>query len=220
MSRRLDEKKVETIFGIDLATKRMTEEEYSRMFGGAPGVDNVIQEGNVTETEARALKKENQDLKSRIAELEEQLVARLRPSAHNKVSARQAEVVRELAAPAGAPALDDALYHALRTRLLKEPQVLRLLATKPEIRVEVERQVIELSHATLRGRLARLIVDGFFKEAATGHAAFKELERRGVSTAKPNVYKELDKLAELGFLTKEERGFRVVEGMLVNVVQR
>jgi hypothetical protein len=41
---------------------------------------------------------------------------------------------------------------------------------------------------------------------------FVELQRRGQSTAKPNVYRELDKLALHGFLTKEDGGYRVVAG--------
>ena len=40
--------------------------------------------------------------------------------------------------------------------------------------------------------------------ARAGHAAFQEPQRRGLSSAKPNVYREADRLAELGFLTVEQ----------------
>jgi Fe2+ or Zn2+ uptake regulation protein len=47
----------------------------------------------------------------------------------------------------------------------------------------------------------------------TGSAAYVELrERRGFSTSKPNVYRELDNFAEMGFVTKEEGGYRAVPG--------
>jgi hypothetical protein len=111
------------------------------------------------------------------------------------------------------------LYQAIRHRLLKDAAVLRVLAEKPTIRVEVVRSVVEASGSTLRGRLALLVAEGFFKSAATGNAAYVELQRRAFSTAKPNVYRELDKLAELGFLTKEQGGYLAVAGMLVNIVE-
>jgi Fe2+ or Zn2+ uptake regulation protein len=49
---------------------------------------------------------------------------------------------------------------------------------------------------------------------------FVELQRRGQSTAKPNVYRELDKLALHGFLTKENAGYLAVKGMKINIVER
>lgn len=65
---------------------------------------------------------------------------------------------------------------------------------------------------------AALISQNFFDSGATGNSTFNELKRRGFSTAKPNVYRELDKLAELGFVTKEGlEGYKSVPGMKVNV---
>ncbi len=124
-----------------------------------------------------------------------------------------------LAAPA--PADEEALYQRFKARLLKEaPALLRVLAERPELEVAVEKAVIEADGKTLKGRLALLIADGFFGEPRAGNAAYLELQRRGFSTAKPNVYREADKLAELGFLTKEEGGYRAVPGMKVNVVEK
>ena len=102
------------------------------------------------------------------------------------------------------------LYQAFKRRLLqeKDPGIVALLSHRPELHVKIDRPVLELDESTLRGRLARLIVDGFFDDAKTGNAAFVELKRRGVSTAKPNVYRELDKLAEMGFVTKESEGYQ------------
>ena len=84
--------------------------------------------------------------------------------------------------------------------------------------VTVRKYVIEADDSTLRGRLAVLISQGFFDAAPTGNTAFNELKRRGAGSAKPNVYRELDKLAELGFVTKEPTGgYLTVPGMKVNV---
>jgi len=93
-----------------------------------------------------------------------------------------------------------------------------LQVNKPVIDVTVRKYVIEADDSTLRGRLAVLISQGFFDSGQTGNSAFNELQRRGAGSAKPNVYRELDKLAQLGFVTKEPNGgYLSVPGMKVNV---
>jgi len=67
--------------------------------------------------------------------------------------------------------------------------------------------------------LAILISEGFFADVTSANTAFNELVRRGKGSAKPNVYKECDKLATLGFLTKEDGGYKAVTGMKVNIVK-
>lgn len=109
---------------------------------------------------------------------------------------------------------EEALYQAFKARLMKEaPAILKVLAVKPELRVVETSPTIELDGKTLRGRLARMIADGFFDDPKAGNAAFNELKRVGFKTAKPNVYRECDALAEMGFLTKESDGFHAVADM-------
>ena len=121
----------------------------------------------------------------------------------------------DVSMPATVPGIDfEELYEAIKKRLMLEaPQILKVLAVKPELRIVESAPTIELDGKTLRGRLARMIADGFFDDAKAGNAAFNELKRVGFKTAKPNVYRECDALAELGFLTKESDGFHAVEGM-------
>jgi DNA-binding transcriptional ArsR family regulator len=120
------------------------------------------------------------------------------------------------ASPNGAVDLD-AIYGYVRSRLLKEqdPGVMEVLSRRPEVRVKVERPVLQFDESTLRGRLAHLIADGFFDDAATGSAAFAELKRRGFGTSRPNVYKELDRLAEMGMVTKEPEGYQKAAGAVI-----
>ena len=88
----------------------------------------------------------------------------------------------------------------------------------PILDVTVRKYVIQADDSTLKGKLAVLISQGYFDSGQTGNSAFNELQRRGIGSAKPNVYRELDKLAELGFLTKEPSGgYLTVPGMKVNV---
>lgn len=115
-----------------------------------------------------------------------------------------------------APATDDeeALYQRFKQRLMREaPALLKVLSIKPELQFHETREVIEVDGNTLRGRLARMIHAGWFDEPKTASAAYTELQRNGFGTAKPNVYKECDRLAEMGFLTKEATGYQAVAGM-------
>ena len=110
---------------------------------------------------------------------------------------------------------EEQLFARFRARILKDAAVLKVLHTMPHIDVVVEHVKLEADGSTLRGRLALLIADDFFNAPAAGNAAYQELQRRGFSTAKPNVYRELDKLAADGFLTKEADGYKRVPGMRI-----
>jgi len=154
----------------------------------------------------------------RITELLEQLVATDRPApARSKAASSDPPPQR---ASAAAPIDEDELFGRIRARLLKDPAVLQVLVTKPEIEVSVTVEKIEVDGKSLRGRLALLITKGFFDTGTTGNAAFNELTRLGFHTAKPTVYNECTKLAELGFLTREQGGgYKAVADMKINVVR-
>lgn len=169
----------------------------------APALPSIKTEDTVNEAEARELREENARLRRLVEELQ---------------ATPPAETPKAVPAPAGTVD-ENALYERLLARLLKAPPLVKLTTGKPEIEVKRQRQIIEVSHSTLKGRLAGMLAEGFFDAPATGSAAYAELrERRGFSTSKPNVYRELDNFAEMGFVTKEEGGYKAVTGMKVNVV--
>jgi hypothetical protein len=120
----------------------------------------------------------------------------------------------------GETILSDALYKQIFIRLLQDlpehPRVLQLMASSPEIVVRVQKQTVELDGGTLRGRLAILVSEGFFDNRSTGYSAWQELTRRGIGSAKPNVYRELDELTKMGFLLKSDEGYQSVAGMKVS----
>lgn len=187
------------------------------------------EDNQVDKMEAEALRAENERLKNEIAGLKvqvERLLAEGKSDASvsfDKRSAaqRHAAANSKDTATALQEGLDmDAIYAEVKRRAAADPGILALLRQQPELKVTVERRTIEASDATLYGRLACLIADGFFDEARAGNAAFVELQRRGQSTAKPNVYRELDKLTLQGFLTKEDGGYLAVKGMKINIVER
>jgi len=113
----------------------------------------------------------------------------------------------------------DAIYRYIVDRACREqePAVLSLLAERPELMVNVQRKTIQMDGVTLRGFLATLITEKFFDTPKNGNQAFQETQRRGRRTAKPNVYRELDGLTELGFLVKEESGYQAVAGMKIRI---
>lgn len=98
----------------------------------------------------------------------------------------------------------DAIYAEVRKRLLAEkPVLLRILGVENRIEVETEVEVITANGDSLRGRLALLILGGFFDQGVTGHSVMKELTRRGAAPAVGSLYAELDELTRLGFLIVE-----------------
>ena len=115
----------------------------------------------------------------------------------------------------------DGIYRYVVDRAAKElpPSLIRVLAERPELQIKRELKTIEANASTLRGALGILISEKFFDEPKNGKQAFQEVQRRGRRTAKPNVYRELDSLAELGFLTKEDTGYQAVSGMKVRIVE-
>jgi hypothetical protein len=166
--------------------------------------EDVYQEKYEAEkVRADGLEKEVSQLKREIAALRQE----------HKLATGPAEA----AISSNGPVDLESIYKYIRVRLRSEPALLKLAMEVPQIEVSYERPTLEVDHKTLRGRLANLIAQGFFDEARTGSAAHSELTRRGFSTATPNVYKELDRLAEMGFVTKEANGYASVEGMKVSV---
>lgn len=177
------------------------------------------EEKQVNETEAKELRETNErqaatinDLKHQIADL---LAAKPKPT--NTPMVHKATV--------GDESLEyfpdmDAIYTEVKRRAAADPGVLKILASQPEITVTVERKEINTSEDTLLGKIGLLIKEGYFDNVQTGNAAFNELKRRGQSVAKPSVYRECDKVAAAGFLTKESDGYKAVASMKVNVVRR
>jgi len=118
-----------------------------------------------------------------------------------------APIANITALPAGVAIGIAQIYAEVKLRAQNDPGILELLSRRPELRVTIEPEVLEVDGKTLRGGIASLIHKGFFATAKNGNTTFNELQRLGRKIAKPNVYRELDNLAEIGFLTKEVDGF-------------
>jgi hypothetical protein len=120
---------------------------------------------------------------------------------------------------------EEALYQRFKVRLLKEaqrdPKVMQVFLSRPELSVEVERQVIRVDGRTLRGRIARLIADEFFSQARTSAQVLDELLKRGADRpSNIELGNEMKVLCDMGFFTRENKWYSLVTDMKVNVVQK
>jgi hypothetical protein len=197
------------------------------------------------QAELTQLRRENADLRTEIARMvgardrepppgDRRSAEAARPPADARDGNPPARRLTERESPAAHPGPDDAFvdgalaafdqfYGRIKARLIadlpSDPRVMEIVLARPELRVKVERHVITVDGETLRGRLARLLADGYFNEAQTTSTAMQELSRRGFNTAPPNVAKELGELARMGFLTRDNKWYRAVAEMRVNIVE-
>lgn len=201
-------------------------------------------EAEVNHAEAQTLRdenarlvRENADLRARMERLEAGADRHDRGRAPARAADREPAAARDRApdlaaasgpSAAGAAAIPlngiEAAYTQLLARLVndaaKDPILLHVIAARPELKVSVKRQVIDVDGETLRGRIARLMAAGFFEgEAQTTSTVLGELQRRGFTTAPPNVSKELGELTRMGFLTRDNKWYRGVPEMKVNILE-
>ena len=104
------------------------------------------------------------------------------------------------------PADTEALYQSVKARLLAEaPALLKVIVSRPEIEVTVTREVLKVDGNSTRGRIARLIHEGFFDAAQTSAGIGDELAKRGRALSNIELGNELKALIEMGFFRKENK---------------
>ena len=157
-------------------------------------------------------------LAARVRDLTEGYEAKLSRSAESLAN-HMDSITRNDPATNGRPSHYDLnfIYDEMKHRAQKDPGILELLTRRPELRVKVERQTVQMDDSTIIGRIARLVHEGYFKQARNGPTVQKELKRRGCDQPATNLYKPLNKLTEMGFLTLEPDGFQEVPEMKVQV---
>ena len=115
----------------------------------------------------------------------------------------------------------EALWIEFLSRLRKDPVLLHIAVTKPEIAVTIKRQTVEMNSETLIGSIACMLHRGFFKLARESAQVRAELIRTGGADrlSNANLANALAKLHGYGFLTKESTGWQEVPGMKVNLIE-
>lgn len=183
----------------------------------------ITEEPTVNEKEAQALREENASLKRRLDALEAPSRATAFVIPPSMASGGTTDARRYSAEQSFD---NEAMYQAIKRRLIEElpsdPAVMRIVVSKPELRVQVERAFIEVDGKTPKGRVARLLADGWFDgEGKTQSGTRSELSRTGPDTNSGTISTIFTGLVKDGFLTAEAGGlFRSVAGMKVNVTER
>lgn len=170
----------------------------------------IEREEIVTEKEANDLRAENSRLYKRIDELEKEI---------NRLS--DTPKPKKTIHPSGSESIDlNDIYDSLLARLLKEPAILELKRSNPELNIARSRKVIQIDESSAQGMIAILLSEGFLNNVISATNVWKELKRRwnygGISA---RCYEQLDKLTEMGFVTKEEGGYLAVPDMKVNILE-
>ena len=106
--------------------------------------------------------------------------------------------------------------------ILQDPRVLVALdAARPELQIAVARPRIDWSDASLKGKLAKLIGEGFFQSPREHGDILAEAKRRGFVDGKSKggsiILNPLNEMVELGFLTREAAGYQIAPGAKVTV---
>jgi hypothetical protein len=148
---------------------------------------------------------------------------------HQPYNAEQKAEIAKIAAatefpgpnPSAAAVDFEVLYQKIKRRLLDDlkvdPVFVKLLATQPEIMVEIEPRVVEMEGSSLKGRIARLMAAGFFKDSKKSGTVRGELARTGSDPGSGGRLSEaLNEYVNTGFLTREGDGYTLAPGVKVS----
>jgi len=118
-------------------------------------------------------------------------------------------------------AAEEEMYQRFKVRLMQEaPALIKLMTFKPEIEVSVQRQTIQVDGKSLRGRIAKLLGEGFFDSAKSNRETVKELARTGTTQHDSRVLVEIKELIKLGFLYRTDgKRYQATADAKVNVVR-
>jgi hypothetical protein len=167
-------------------------------------------EQDVRKTEAEALRRENDDLKRRLAALERE----------HRVPVAAAPP-RPAAAATIETTVEDALYETIKARLIADvPWLLKVIDTKPELVVISERKEVVARGETTLGRVARLIKTGALAESKRFREILVALERTGPRVNNKSLSVALAELVAGGFLVRESVDrYAAVADMAIRIVE-
>ena len=122
------------------------------------------------------------------------------------------------ATPASNGHVDEALYQAIRARILEdEPILLKALTTHPEIVVEVTPKVVTVEGDSMKGRVTRLMAKGWFDQARETGDVRKELARTGTDPGGGGTLGiMLNRFVADGFFVREGGAFVLAPGVKVS----
>lgn len=141
-----------------------------------------------------------------------------------KIEAKRRELAELHFDPARtAPFDEEALYQRFKQRFIDEAQIdpilLRLIMDAPEIIVENQRRVEQVDGSTLRGRIAKLIVQGYLDVVRSNASIDKELGKTGTRPSSGTLSTTLSSLRDSGFLVRAGDGWQKAAGVKITETQ-
>lgn len=92
------------------------------------------------------------------------------------------------------------VWPLVRDSVVKDPAIVQVLTSFPQIEVVSTKKVVQLDGDTLRGRLANMIVSGLFDNPTSAADVSRFLRTTGYTVANSNLSRELKALTTMGFL--------------------
>jgi hypothetical protein len=115
----------------------------------------------------------------------------------------------------------EGLYRRVMDAIRKDPVLIRLSQERPAIEVTIRKKVLSLDESTVKGKIARLIADGFFREPRDFVAIKAELVRRGnvrYKVGNVEITRPLQDLLSDGFFFREGNCYQSVPDAAVLAV--
>jgi hypothetical protein len=134
-----------------------------------------------------------------------------------------ASALRDRPAATGASdgALDDALYDAIKARLLDDaPVILAIAIQRPELEITIQRPRLTFDPHTMKWRLVWLLHQQFFETEPKSCSQIRAaLKRTGPDANTANIGRAMDELVKAGVFTDEGSGYRSVPGINVRTLE-
>jgi len=180
--------------------------------GGEGGDDMQWKErAELAEAENRDLRLQVDDLKIQLANISSRLGDAPSSSLTREVH-HQSFTVRQLS-------MENGNFAEFVRRLREHPEVIALVAQQPDLRVRVDRPVVEMDGSTTIGRVAILIHQGFFNSPTNSASVLREFKARGWIREKAGyaeLIKPMKEITEMGFLRVESGSYQTVPGMKIH----
>lgn len=125
------------------------------------------------------------------------------------------------AVPAGDIDFAEAIFRRVLEHVRRDPTLIRLAVERPAIEVHIRKKVLSLDESSVKGKIARLIADGFFREPRDFPAIKGELVRRGAVRYKVGnveITRPLQDLLSDGFFFREGNCYQSVPDAAVLAV--
>ncbi len=94
-------------------------------------------------------------------------------------------------------------------QIRKDPVLIRLAVEKPAVEITVNRKVVTMDDSTIKGKIAKLLHEGWFAQERNAAETHAEVVRRGMAPKTPQVrsWEALNEFCSLGLLYRNDKQY-------------